>query len=219
MSEQTIETSTAETSASAPRTERGLERLIFFSDAVVAIAITLIALPLVDSAREVARESVSKFLSDNTYALVAAAISFAVISAFWREHHRLFERATGYTPLLLRVNGFWLVGIVALPIATVLDVYSHRDPLAAGIYLIAMIFTMTVDRLEELILYRARLLSDIDHLTRRDLVLRWSEVVASAVALVVSLTLPGVGLWSLVLVFAVAQAEAIRKRRPPTRVA
>jgi uncharacterized membrane protein len=77
------------------RTERGLERLIFFSDAVVAIAITLIVLPLVDSAREVAHMSTSKFLSENAYALTAAGISFVVISSFWREHHRLFERATG----------------------------------------------------------------------------------------------------------------------------
>lgn len=214
MTEQTAETSTA-----TPRTERGLERLIFFSDAVVAIAITLIALPLVDSAREVANESTSKFLSDNSYALTAAAISFAVISAFWREHHSLFERATGYTPLLLRVNMFWLVGIVALPVASVLDVYSHRDPLAAGIYLIAVTFTMIVDRLEELILYRAGLLSDGDRVTRLDLALRWSMVVAAAIALVVALTLPSVGLWSLVLVFAAGQFEAITRRRIRTRTA
>jgi len=210
---------TAETSTATPRTERGLERLIFFSDAVVAIAITLIALPLVDSAREVANESTSKFLSDNSYALTAAAISFAVISAFWREHHSLFERATGYTPLLLRVNMFWLVGIVALPVASVLDVYSHRDPLAAGIYLIAVTFTMIVDRLEELILYRAGLLSDGDRVTRLDLALRWSMVVAAAIALVVALTLPSVGLWSLVLVFAAGQFEAITRRRIRTRTA
>ena len=214
MTEQTVETSTAR-----PRTERGLERLIFFSDAVVAIAITLIVLPLVDSAREVANESTAKFLSDNSYALLAAAISFAVISAFWREHHSLFERATGYTPLLLRVNMFWLVGIVALPVASVLDVYSHRDPLAAGAYLIAVIFTMTMDRLEELILYRARLLSDGDRITGPQLLLRWSMVVAAGIALIVALTQPGVGLWSLLLVFAAGQFEAIMTRRLRARTA
>ncbi|MBU3065041.1 DUF1211 domain-containing protein [Nocardia sp. NEAU-G5] len=214
MSERTTETGTAR-----PRTQRGLERLMFFSDAVVAIAITLIALPLVDSARDVAKESTSKFLSDNSYALLAAAISFAVISAFWREHHSLFERATGYTPLLLRVNMFWLVGIVALPVATVLDVYSHRDPLAAGIYLLAVIFTMAVDRVEELILYRARLLSDGDRITRPELILRWSMVVGAGIAVIVSLTLPAVGLWSLVLVFAAGQFEAVSRRRLRARTA
>ncbi|MGF6882579.1 putative membrane protein [Nocardia sp. GAS34] len=214
MSERTTETGTT-----GPRTQRGLERLMFFSDAVVAIAITLIALPLVDSARDVAKESTSKFLSDNSYALLAAAISFAVISAFWREHHSLFERATGYTPLLLRVNMFWLVGIVALPVATVLDVYSHRDPLAAGIYLLAVIFTMAVDRVEELILYRARLLSDGDRITRPELILRWSMVVGAGIAVLVSLTLPAVGLWSLVLVFAAGQFEAVSRRRLRARTA
>lgn len=207
MSEQT-----AGTGIEAPRTERGLERLIFFSDAVVAIAITLIALPLIDSAREVSNGSTSKFLSDNLYGLIAAVVGFAVISAFWREHHRLYERATGYTPLLLRVNMFWLMGIVALPVATVLDVYSQHDRLAAGVYLIVTIYTMSLDRIEELILYRAHLLSDGDRITRADLILRWTMVVAACIALVVALALPGVGLWSLLLVFVGGVIETILRR-------
>ncbi|WP_216900667.1 TMEM175 family protein [Nocardia alni] len=195
MSEQTIKTP-----AEAPRTERGLERLIFFSDAVVAIAITLIALPLIDSARDVTNGSTSKFLSENVYAFIAAAITFAAVSAFWRDHHSLFERATGYTPMLLRANMFWLVGIVALPVVTVLDVYSRHDSLAAVVYLIVMIFTMSLSRIEELILYRAHLLSDEDTLTRTALALRWSQVVAACIAMVVSLAFPRVGLWSLLVV-------------------
>ncbi|ORM35350.1 TMEM175 family protein [Williamsia sp. 1135] len=86
------------------RTERGLERLIFFTDAVVAIAITLVVLPLVDEAKDLDRRSVAEFLSEDSAALIAATISFAVIGAFWRDHHRLFERASGYTPTLLRAN-------------------------------------------------------------------------------------------------------------------
>ncbi len=204
MSEQTINTPTE-----APRTERGLDRLIYFSDAVVAIAITLIALPLIDSAREVTNGSTSKFLSENVYAFIAAAITFVAVSAFWRDHHSLFERATGYTHLLLRVNMIWLVGIVALPVVTVLDVYSRHDNLAAVVYLIVMIFTMSLNRIEELILYRAHLLSDGDTLTRSVLVLRWSQVVGAVLAMLVALALPKVGLWSLFLVVAGGAFERI----------
>jgi hypothetical protein len=78
-------------------TKQGLERLVFFSDAVAAIAITLIILPLVDSARNLGSASVASFLADNLDDLAAAALSFVVIAAFWRGHHALFDRVTGYT--------------------------------------------------------------------------------------------------------------------------
>ncbi|MFI6996754.1 TMEM175 family protein [Nocardia sp. NPDC050175] len=196
------------------RTERGLERLIFFSDAVVAIAITLIVLPLVDNARDVADSSTSKFLSENSYGLIAAGVSFVVISSFWREHHRLFERATGYTPLLVRINMLWLLCIVALPLATVLDVYSHRaDRLAIGIYLGVMIGAMTLSRLAELVLYRANLLADAERVTGIDIAVRWISVAVVCVALVIALLVPHVGLWSLLLWIAVGPVEGVVNRR------
>ncbi|MEV6560264.1 TMEM175 family protein [Nocardia sp. NPDC051756] len=196
------------------RTERGLERLIFFSDAVVAIAITLIVLPLVDSAREVADTSTSKFLSDNSYGLIAAGVSFVVISSFWREHHRLFERATGYTPLLVRLNMLWLLCIVALPLATILDVYSHRgDRVAIGIYLGTMIAAMTLSRLSELVLYRANLLADAHQVTTIDIAVHWISVVTVCLALLIALAVPYVGLWSLLLWIAVGPVEGVVKRQ------
>ncbi|WP_433663977.1 TMEM175 family protein [Nocardia sp. CA-128927] len=199
------------------RTERGLERLIFFSDAVVAIAITLIVLPLVDSAREVAATSTAKFLSENSYALTAALVSFVVISSFWREHHRLFERATGYTPLLVRINMLWLLCIVALPLATVLEVYSHRgDRLAIGIYLGAMIGAMSLSRLAELVLYRAKLLADAAQVTGTDIAVRWISVVTVCFALVIAISVPRVGLWSLLLWIIAGPVERlVRPRSKP----
>lgn len=195
------------------RTQRGLERLIYFSDAVVAIAITLIALPLVDSARDVANSSTAEFLSDNVYALTAAAVSFVVISALWRDHHRLFERATGYTPLLLRINMLWLASIVALPVVTVLDVFAQRtDRLAVGLYVGVIMFEMAVNRMEELVLYRAGLLSDPEPVTVVDLAVRWISVAATGVALLVAVMVPRIGLWSLLILVAAAPLQTLVKK-------
>ncbi len=202
-----------EPATTPPRTERGLERIVFFSDAVVAIAITLIALPLVDSAREVEHSSTSKFLSDNIFTLIAAAVTFAVIGVFWREHHQLFERVTGYTPRLIRANLFWLFGIVALPLATVLDEFTHRDRLAIGIYLGVITYTMVMQRVEELLLHRANLLSDPHRATPVELALRWSMVIAAVIALAIAVTWPGIGLWSLLLLAVTGPLETFIRAR------
>lgn len=57
--------------------QRGLDRLLTFSDAVVAIAITLVALPLMGRARDVARGSASTFLQDNTFPRPSICVSAA----------------------------------------------------------------------------------------------------------------------------------------------
>lgn len=199
--------------AGSERTQRGLERLIYFSDAVVAIAITLIVLPLVDSAREVASSSTAEFLSDNVFALTAAGVSFIVISTLWRDHHRLFERATGYTARLLRVNMLWLCAIVALPVATVLVVYAqHGDRLAVGLYVGVMLSAMVVIRIEELMLYRAGLLADREPVTAVDLATRWISVAATGIALLVAVTVPRIGLWALLILIVAGLLESAVRR-------
>jgi hypothetical protein len=72
------------------RTDRGLDRLVNFSDATVAIAITLLLLPLVDIADEIRRESLGDLLADHVGTLIAFFVSFVVISRLWLSHHRLF---------------------------------------------------------------------------------------------------------------------------------
>ncbi|MFI1920479.1 TMEM175 family protein [Nocardia sp. NPDC020380] len=205
-------------SSGSAHSERGLERLVFFSDAVVAIAITLIALPLVDSARDVRDSGASKFLADNTYALTAAGISFVIISAFWRDHHRLFERATGYTPLLIRVNMLWLLAMVAIPVTTVLDVYTRRnDRLAIGIYIGVIVFAMVIARVEELLLYRSGLLTNRADLTPADLASHRITVAAAVLALVIAVALPHVGMWSLLILVVTGPLPGAARRRWGTR--
>jgi uncharacterized membrane protein len=93
------------------------ERVIFFSDAVVAIAITLLALglPLPHGSSNTA---VWHSLRGNRDAYIAFLISFAVIGAHWRTHHRLFRAVARLDTLAIGLNSTWLLMIIITPYAT-----------------------------------------------------------------------------------------------------
>ncbi len=97
------------------RTERGLDRLVAFSDGVVAIAITLLVLPLLDVADDV---SSSDVWSDAWPRMQGFAITFAVVASFWVVHHRLFELIDGYNGRLVWANMLWLATIAFLPFSS-----------------------------------------------------------------------------------------------------
>lgn len=69
------------------RTPHGFSRMVNFCDAVVAIAITLLILPLVDAAGSIGSLSVRGLFVQNAFRLFVFVLSFAVIGNFWLIHH------------------------------------------------------------------------------------------------------------------------------------
>lgn len=87
--------------------EKSPERLVFFSDAVVAIALTLLVLPLTELVPEVVvAEHGRSFevVTDNQWQIYSFLLSFAVIARLRMGHHRLFEQVRAYSGPLLVVN-------------------------------------------------------------------------------------------------------------------
>ena len=192
------------------RSQQGLDRIVFFSDAVVAIAITLVVLPLVDSARDTP-EGAGAFLRENGYALVAAGISFAVIAGFWRDHHALFTRVTGYDEVVVRLNLLWLAGIVLMPVATVLEVAApHGDPLSVGLYLGVIAATMIVSRLLAARVRAAGFVRGDLRPGARGAAVPWVPVALFLVVSAVALLIPSVGLYALLaMLFAPLLSRAL----------
>ncbi len=95
------------------------ERVIFFSDAIVAIAITLLALNLkldIPAGRNVSFSDL--FLPWRNY--LAFILSFINIAGFWRAHHNAFVYIHKMDDRMMFVNICWLFLIVTLPFVTTL---------------------------------------------------------------------------------------------------
>jgi len=93
------------------------ERVIFFSDAVVAIAITLLALGLpVPKGSD--NTAVWQSLNAGRDAYIAFLISFIVIGAHWRTHNRLFRPVARLDATTIGLNLVWLLMIIITPYAT-----------------------------------------------------------------------------------------------------
>ena len=106
---------------------RAAERLNLFSDAVVAIAITLLAIELpVPEGTTVPTFWASVRHDAGHYA--AFLISFFVIAAAWRDHHDIFRYVRRVDSRLLTLNIGWLLMIVLNPFATrLLTAPGHPD--------------------------------------------------------------------------------------------
>jgi TMEM175 potassium channel family protein len=109
------------TDGAVPTTERhrDFDRVLTFVDAIVAIAITLLVLPLVELAPELRDGgSVGSLLRDHADELWAFALSFYVIARIWlSQHHAVAPLTTGNDRVTLLLVA-WTFTIVVLPFPT-----------------------------------------------------------------------------------------------------
>jgi len=108
-----------------------LERMILFSDAVFAIAITLLAIEiklpeqlkvngqLVELNRHTATDSLLLAgLEEIIGRFIGFFISFFIIGGYWIIHHRMFAFVINYNRRLLWLNLIFLMAIVLMPFST-----------------------------------------------------------------------------------------------------
>lgn len=100
--------------------ETGLERLIFFSDAVFAIAITLLALEvrLPVDAGDLSNQALLEKLLAIGPKYISYIISFLVIGNFWIWHHARFRHIVRYDTRLFVLNLFLLMAVAFIPFPT-----------------------------------------------------------------------------------------------------
>ena len=117
-----------------------LERIVFFSDAVMAIAITLLAIDL--KVPEIDAGAAAAELPGQLRALgpqfMSFGISFFVIGIYWTSHHRYFRLIKRYDSGLIALNMLFLLFIVLMPFVASLFGQYYDLPLGMSVYAAAV---------------------------------------------------------------------------------
>lgn len=154
-----------ETSGGAPGTpEAGpvekAERIVFFSDAVVAIAITLLALdlPVPHTTDSTTNGQLLHALGGQWSAYLAFFISFFVIGGHWADHRRVFRHAEHVNAKVNSLNMLWLLMMVLIPFAARLLASDGAFGVRFTIYALIQIIAVSCQVRAGLELRRSRLL-------------------------------------------------------------
>ncbi|GAA3887892.1 TMEM175 family protein [Leifsonia kafniensis] len=201
-------------------TTRGLDRVVFFTDAVTAIAITLLILPLVDSVAQSAQQglSIDQFLRDNGDGLAAFALSFAVIARLWMTHHAMFEHVTSYTRRLLVLNLLWAFTVVLLPLPT--EIISQFPTTATSIafYIGTMaVSSLLLTSMTLLVRGHPQLELDTNPIDDRKV---FASIVATTlffVALLIGVLVPAINFFALLILLLGWPLQALYDRRADAR--
>lgn len=174
------------------------ERMVAFTDAAVAIALTLLVLPLVELVPEAAhaKEPASSVITHNLVPIGSFLLSFAVIARFWTTHHRLFGFSARLTPWLVRLNLLWVLTIAVLPFPTEMISSFEADHFAPPFYLAVLLVCSATLAAMTIVMQRTALRDgDTDGVPESFVVGSLASTSTMVAALVVVLVFPDLGAW------------------------
>ena len=180
-----------------------LERLTFFSDAVFAIAMTLLVI-------EVRLPHLSRFsdgalgqaLLDIYPNFVGFVVSFLVIGRFWVGHHRVMGMLAATSNRLVWTNLFLLMAVAFMPFPTAIFSEYVQLRVGVGVYTGWLVVLGIANRLTILSALRDRtlVLDDIDDATRRQQMrASWIPILIGGSAFAAGMVTPLLSLAVLIL--------------------
>jgi uncharacterized membrane protein len=200
---------------SPPQEGPAFERVLFFSDAVFAIAITLLVLPLADE--HIRRHDVGGQIVDLIPQMLTFGLSFIVIGLFWVSHHASFQYIKAFDPLLLTLNMAFLLCIAFMPFPTVVLAAEGSDRAAVALYAGAVAVTGAVScAMWWYASHQRRLLLTAETTPELILALRLDRLVTPAVfalAIPIAFASAALGKYTFILVIPASRLAAHTARR------
>ncbi len=176
---------------------RDFDRLLTFVDAIVAIAITLLVLPLAELSSDIGDQPVSHLLRTHQGQFLSFLLSFAVIARLWFAQHESLRNvliAPDRLGVLLMV---WTATIVFLPFPTALLADAGSQALTKVLYIGTITLNVAVVAAMDLLVRRHPTVTGGQ--TPPDLASAVINVILLVSALVLALLLPGSSYYTLLL--------------------
>lgn len=183
--------------------ELEFDRVAFFSDAVFAIAMTLLVVGI--GIPRVSESKIGEHIADKKEEIFGFFLSFVVIGFYWLAHHRFFSKLVAVDVRFMKINLLYLAAIAFMPFPTALvGVYGDEQAVVIVLYAV----TLGIASILEAVLFfhaqRADLLRKrLDDRAFRNYMLA-SIAPAAVFALSIPIALfydPGIGLLSWILIF------------------
>lgn len=190
--------------------------MVLFTDAVVAIAITLLILPLVEVVQESKAEDFTavEVVTKHRPELSTFLLSFVVIANFWLGHHRLFEHVRAYTTSMMRLNLLWLLTIVFLPFPTEITGAYESDRFTAGLYAGTILALSSCQSGLAWMIRGHQEIEDPDNpVSTQELTGSLVLTGLTLVAFVLAAFVPGVGYYALLLLLLSPVIQGFRRRK------
>ena len=210
---------TGDESAARAERNRDLDRLITFIDAVVAIAITLLVLPLVDLVPDLETDSsVAGLLRHHQAEIGGFLLSFVVISSLWFAQHRVMSTVVVQSAVVSRLLMLWTLTIVILPFPTALVAGHGGDQaITKVLYVGTMAISSALLGVMSLLVARDDRADRVDRVEgpagRPDVVHAFATSVTFVVALLVMVAVPATSYWPLLLLIVSDRAVSSMRRR------
>lgn len=192
---------------------KDMERFINFSDAVMAIAVTLLILPLTERALNSHITSLHGFEQAYGHLLLVFILSFVVICRYWEVHHNLLNSLKTFNVGLFWLNAMWLLSIVVIPFTSeLIGSNDSNSVFINAVYIFSLMITAYIGYAIQLLAMHSPALRKPSAAGSLSNSYGLVSALAMTAALLIAILIPAVGVWSLlILVFAAYVSRYLRR--------
>ena len=195
--------------------ERDFDRFLTFIDAIVAIAVTILVLPLIEIAGDTTELSIEELIGGHRGQIFSFLLSFFVIAQLWFAQHNIVRTVLVQDRIVTRCLMAWALTIVVLPVPTALVSGSHEGDKTEVLYIGTMALSSLALTIAALRVAATPAIRDrgappnpVDSITTFTIMV---------LALVLSLIIPGAGYLPLLLLLLSGRVSAFLRYRRRNR--